>query len=1033
MKLEARSKRLLGLSKATAKLKELNISADLHPPLADDPFALLVLTIGILGQLAALTAKDEDYAELADLKGQLVDVAQYFDSLDSSGLLDKSSLYLRVLGAAAYYLANMPGSSSVLAREIPYEYELSPHRLEGILIWILKSDHQHVWYSQPNGYFEGGATKLVNSLHAFYEGSATGADVNAFALELRDMVYEAGSDRDLLFIDVICALVRVKIRNSSRVCLPLYSDLSLDAWRPVLARANFMKELWPAQRLMGEEGILKGVSAVVQMPTSAGKSKAMELIVRSALLSGRAKLVVVVAPFRALCTEITESFRGAFATDGVLINDLPDLNQITEADSEFLKFLLGDKYRERSKGSVLVTTPEKLAYLLRHEDELAASIDLLLFDEGHQFDTGKRGVTYELLISYLRDAVSADAQKVMISAVMANAKSIGDWLNFEAGIEIQGAKLLPTVRAIGFATWPNGLSGGGVQFFDQGMRDSNQYYVPSLLEPLEITKNNGKARKYPDRLNSREVASYLAVKVCEFGGAAIFCGTKVIVRSVCKDLVTIFENGVDLPLPVSTGDPEEIEKIHYLASLHMGDCEYAKAIKLGVMPHSSNIPAGLRSSVEWALSNRKASLVVCTSTLAQGVNLPIRYLLITSTFQAGNAISTRDFQNLIGRAGRSGYYTEGNIIFTDPQLFDGRRSTAGLKKWGRVKNLLNFDSAEDCLSSLKGLIEKLPNPGSSIDAMNFLANPSSWLQHATKLRTAEKNKFRQRDFDSLIFEMNSRVDRLRALESYIITYVGDDPDATVADVEALAKETLAYSLSSEDEQKSLIALFVKIFEKMKVLDAGLYKGYGRSLLGIDQLMLVEQWLDQNQFDLGNSDSCEDALQVIWSLVMQLSSGSIGHKIMPEHLPLGIAVKWVAGQSYREMLEYVKLSKGYYQAGKQKRAVTIDNIIEFCDKFLGYEAMLYVGGVADILEAKGILEDCTGHLRLLQSRLKYGLSSEFEIGLYAGSYPDREVVKVIAAELDKVGLAQLDQDTINNNQHLIASVLTQFPSFFSRRT
>ena len=105
MKLEARSKRLLGLSKSTAKLKELKVSADMHPPLADDPFALIVLTIGILGQLATLILKDEDVAELISLKEQLVDVAQYFDSLDGSGLLDKSSIYLRMLGAAAHYLS----------------------------------------------------------------------------------------------------------------------------------------------------------------------------------------------------------------------------------------------------------------------------------------------------------------------------------------------------------------------------------------------------------------------------------------------------------------------------------------------------------------------------------------------------------------------------------------------------------------------------------------------------------------------------------------------------------------------------------------------------------------------------------------------------------------------------------------------------------------------------------------------------------------------------------------------------------------
>jgi len=1031
MKLEARSKRLLGLSKSTAKLKELKISPEIHPPLADDPFALLILTIGILGQLAALTVKHEGLEELTGLKTQLVDVAQYFDSLDGSGLIDESSIYLRLLGAAAYYLAEMPGSSSVLAKDIPYDYVLSPHQLEGVMIWILKSDHLHDWYSQADGFFSESSTKLVNSIHAFYEGVGSDEEVNHNIIQLRQIVYGAGSDRDLLFVDVICALVLVKLRNSSRTCLPLYSNLDLEVWESVLARPGFMKELWPAQRLMGDEGLLRGVSAVVQMPTSAGKSRAMELIVRSALLSGRAKLIVIVAPFKALCAEISETFKVAFSSDGVLINDLPDLNQITELDSEFLKFLLGDKYKDKSKGSVLVTTPEKLAYLLRHEDELAPSIDLLLFDEGHQFDTGKRGVTYELLISYLRGAVRSNVQKVMISAVMANAKSIGDWLNFESGIEIQGAKILPTVRAIGFTTWAHASVAGGVQFFDQGMLDANQYFVPGLLDSIQVTEKKGKIKIFPDRLNSREVASYLAVKFCELGGAAIFCGSKVIVRSVCKDLVSIFQSKVDLPLPALAGNTEEIERLHYLASLHMGICDYSKAIAIGVMPHSSNIPSGLRSSIEWALANKKASLVVCTSTLAQGVNLPIRYLFITSTFQAGNAISTRDFQNLMGRAGRSGYYTEGNVIFTDPQIFDNRRSEAGFKKWLKVKKLLSFENAQDCLSSLKGLVEKLPSPGTEIDVMEFVSNPNVWIARAVKLRTEEKDKFRKRDLDLLILEMESRVERLRALESYIITYVGDTPDAKSTDIQDLAKETLAFSLSTEDEQARLLALFVYIFEKMKSLDSAFYKGYGRSLLGIDQLMLVEQWLEKSKFDLGLSESCEDVLNVVWPIVMQLSHGSIGHKIMPENLSLEIALKWISGQSYISALEYLVLSKGHYQAGKQKRKLTIDHVIEFCDKFLGYEAMLYIGGIADILEAKNALEDCVGCLRLLQARLKYGLGTEFEIGLYSSGYPDREVVKMIVAEIQKVHSEKINKELFDNSQHLVASILARMPSYFSR--
>lgn len=66
--------------------------------------------------------------------------------------------------------------------------------------------------------------------------------------------------------------------------------------------------------------------------------------------------------------------------------------------------------------------------------------------------------------------------------------------------------------------------------------------------------------------------------------------------------------------------------------------------------------------------------VICTSTLAQGVNLPIRYLIITSLYQGAEKIKVRDFHNLIGRVGRSGMHTEGSIIFADPAIYDrGRR------------------------------------------------------------------------------------------------------------------------------------------------------------------------------------------------------------------------------------------------------------------------------------------------------------------------------------------------------------------------
>lgn len=100
-------------------------------------------------------------------------------------------------------------------------------------------------------------------------------------------------------------------------------------------------------------------------------------------------------------------------------------------------------------------------------------------------------------------------------------------------------------------------------------------------------------------------------------------------------------------------------------------------------------------------------LIICTSTLAQGVNLPIRYLLVTSAMQGRESIKVRDFHNLMGRAGRAGMYGEGTVIFTDPRLYDER--FAKTYRWQETINLINPDSAEPTGSTLLSLFDPLRN------------------------------------------------------------------------------------------------------------------------------------------------------------------------------------------------------------------------------------------------------------------------------------------------------------------------------------
>jgi POLQ-like helicase len=106
--------------------------------------------------------------------------------------------------------------------------------------------------------------------------------------------YRDGSPRELLFADVSAAIARKRREYSTWFSLPRYSGQPVAAWRDAIQKSTFVRELWPAQRLLGENRILQGRSGVVQMPTSAGKTRATELVIRSEFLAGRAELAVIV-------------------------------------------------------------------------------------------------------------------------------------------------------------------------------------------------------------------------------------------------------------------------------------------------------------------------------------------------------------------------------------------------------------------------------------------------------------------------------------------------------------------------------------------------------------------------------------------------------------------------------------------------------------------------------------------------------------------------------------------------------------------
>lgn len=1034
MKLEPSSKKMLAITKSKAKMYEFAIDEASHIELPVDPRKLLITTIGILGDLSAIEARGEQQGEDTDeheeLKSELISVGQYFDALIQSHLADEMTVYLKIIGSAAYYLANMPGSSIVLAESLVYNTEpLTDTNLEGILIWILKSNFEEDWYRVEKTYLTQAIDDVGYATRNFFDLNLDTQSLKQAIQVLRNEVYEKGSDRELLFADIISSILLRKLENSSIICLPKYTQIPIEQWTNVITKPKFVQEFWPAQRLLGEQGILSGVSAVVQMPTSAGKTKSTELIIRSSFLSGRSDVAVIVAPFRALCREITTTFGRAFEGEDVNINELQDVLDISDSDDELIRFLTGQTDQDGTATKyIVVTTPEKLVYLLRHEPALADSIGLLIFDEGHQFDTGRRGVTYELLMANLKSRLGDDVQKVLISAVMANANSIGEWLNGEAGIEIQGAGCLPTVRSIAFASWQTAM--GQLQYIDQDREADRDFFVPRVIEQINLGTRGRERnpRLFPNKNDNLSVAAYLGVKLCHQGPVAIFCGVKSTVTSICDLLVDYYDRGLALPPPSTSSAQSELDKIAYLSSLHFGDeFIFTRSISLGILPHSSNIPNGVRVSVEWAMESNKSVLVVCTSTLAQGVNLPIRYLVVSSTFQAGQEITTRDFHNLIGRAGRAGYHTEGSVIFAATDVFDQRNNLREGWRWQRAMHLLDFTNAEDCASSLLDLISPFDFEHLIVDVIQFIANPSSYRQSC--IDAGNQNAI---DISSLLNQMDYKEALIEAIESYFLSYLKDNPSAPQTFFDELAQGTLAYFLSDDAQKQQLRAAFSLIASRVLSVPEEKRPFFGKSLLGLKNLFLIENWLDENWGEVAQAQSSDELLVIFWPLLSQLNNNKMFLKIKPDNVILDFARLWISGSSYTDLHGHLEQSGAYYQAGSQQRTIKMEHVVDLADGALSFDSMLYVGAIADVAEGKGLGDDVLELLRSLQTRLKLGLSNSLEMWLYAQGYIDREVCKSLGSVLNSQGVDSdlFDYDILKTNHKIVSECISKFPSYFS---
>lgn len=462
---------MLKYQKAKAKLVEYDIPQKDYPKFPLNSNELSYPVIYILSRYAESIIENDETGK-AEFAPYMVKASQYFDA--SVGANDRTAYDADFLlsGAAAYFLSNDFGSSKVLCAALFEKIKDMP--TTGTSQIILRNLLGYLLLDKvfPISSDTFGGEELCRALLFYYTNGKGLSNIEHAIRKYRTAIYKNNDPMEIYYVDILLAVITIALSKAAWKLIPQYSKLEPGQWEEYLKSSKSPKMLWPAQQLIGKKNVLSGENAIVQLPTGVGKTKSIELIIRSSFLSNRTATAIIVAPLRALCNEVASDMTSAFG-ESVLINQFSD---ILENDF-FVDFTL--------KATILICTPEKLSYIIHHQVEFLDEIGLYIFDESHMFDDGRRGTAYELLISEIRKHINTEKQIVLLSAVLSNAEQIKQWLFNENGTLASDPAIKTTPKSIGFSSQTR-----DIHYYSEDP-EREDFYVPRSIE-VNLLKKLGR-------------------------------------------------------------------------------------------------------------------------------------------------------------------------------------------------------------------------------------------------------------------------------------------------------------------------------------------------------------------------------------------------------------------------------------------------------------------------------------------------------------------------------------------------------------
>ncbi|MDE6593539.1 MAG: DEAD/DEAH box helicase [Oscillospiraceae bacterium] len=1018
-------------ARASAKEIEFNVPDDLKSKKDVNIDELFPLAIACIADLSSGIIRQEipikqvrEYSKELYFASKFYDAYTYINENEQKYFDDNNYFYL--VGAIAYYLCDQVGSSSVLAQKVNLSTLNLSHSKLDVLLYHILINNAHIENNSTTNPYNNDYTSLF--IRQYNQLMTEGADIDYKLINsFRKYIYDQNNFRDIFLIDALLAIFILKSEYSIFSMLPMYSNISRESLVNIVKSNHFVRELWPSQRLMCESGLFNGKSGVIQMPTGAGKTKSLSIAIYSSFCSEQNKLSVVVAPFRALCREIYDDLKADLCFDNnIKVNQISDLLQIDYVIEEFFN---------PNKKTIIVTTPEKLLYILRQDESIVNNIGQLIFDEGHLFDDEERGANYELLISSIISELNPNIQKILISAILPNVDEINKWFTDNHGIAFTGNSIAMVDKLPAVLKWEQ-KKYCYLYFLDETNKNNYDFYVPRMIEVVKLNKKKGerKQRYFPDVDQNKgimnetyDMSIACLLKVVSKDNAAIFCGTKTSANGILDRIIQLNDRGLDVKCLMDRANESEINKLSRLIDKNYGDENpLYMSSKLGVFAHHAGVSEGIKNAIEYALRKELITNVVCTSTLAQGVNLPIKYLIVSNIYQGKEKIKVRDFQNLIGRTARSGMFTEGTIIFSDPFVFKNRKN---YWKWNDYKKLLEPSNSEKCGSTLLEIIRPKKINKSKYDFYQIITT-----YYTDKARYEKVIQSWNKPSDEQIIKWFNHVIRILANIEGFISLALIDLNYSEELIDALLMSTLANSLATDDEKKQLHELFKLICTHVldKFPKAEDKRAFSRSWISSYSYIEMKKEIDCLDInEIGTEKMLDFSIQMV---LKYYPSVKIIHKIETIESVIEIAKMWMNGDSYYLILKYANKINCLFYRGEKLYPVSLNEIVSLCGEDFGYASSIIINSICEIMNQRGddTSSECVIQLQNIMQGLKYGLHDRTSILVYELGFNDRYLSQEIAKLIGACHNKNEAMATIKKKKREIKELLNEYPSVFLSR-